>query len=116
MKKYSKTIKKLFSREKVGNRKGKVVEKPWVLQYKWNSEEDMIKHWLPFATYVAGWQDSYEKYIDRDHAVQQVNKELRSYFSKFPGRSWRIFNKKTKEVVYVSIYNKIATISDEGDS
>lgn len=41
------SIKKLFAREKPGNRVGKKTNKPWIMQYHWNSHADWDKYeWM----------------------------------------------------------------------
>lgn len=93
------TVKKLFSKEKPGNRKNKKSDRPWVMQYKWLSEEHFRRlSWL--QKYNPDWITYYDKYTDVDHALQQLSKELRSFFKeKFAGREIRLYNKDTGEIL-----------------
>lgn len=108
MKKHKDILKKLFSREKEGNKGFKKTNKPWVLQYMWESEEawrrDTYHGW---GKYRPDWQDHYDKYMDLDHAKRMVERDLRSFLSdKFRGRMIRLFNKESQEVVEVHVQDK----------
>lgn len=100
-------IKKLFSEEKIGNRINKKLNKPWVMQYKWNSTEDWDKHsWMKWGGYKEDWQDHYDKYMNIDHALQMLNKEMRSYSrEKWAGRTIRLFNKEANQIQELIIVN-----------
>lgn len=105
MRKLSKDLKKNFPREREAIRSNRKTERPWVLQYKWFSEECFRKHsWL--RNYNPNWIDHCDKYVDTDHALQMLNKELRSYkwmTQQWRDRASRLYNKKTGEILPLEV-------------
>jgi hypothetical protein len=106
MQKKEKIIKKLFSREKPVVRSSKKTTKPWVMQFSWSSAEAFRKYsWM--RKYQEGWQDHYDKYIDVEHALQMLNKEMRSWWhNKYQGRALRLYNKQTREAILLKVEDK----------
>lgn len=106
MQEKSKIIKKLFSREKASNRSSKKTEKPWVMQYKWISEEFCKKNsW--FGSHNTDWHDHYDKYMDTEHALMMLSKDARSYpGTRLSGRHLQLLNKITGEILPLEIVDK----------
>lgn len=106
MQKNKKIIKKLFAREKPVIRSSKKVSKPWVMQYSWMSKAFFDKYsWM--GKYTPDWQNHYDKYIDSDHALQMLNKEMRSWWrDKYQGRALRLYNRETGETLPLTLGDK----------
>ncbi len=115
MQKKQKIVKKLFSREKEVIRSSKKVLRPWIMQYKWFSAEFAKKH--TFARDPSlDWMTHYGSYKDTEHALQQLNKELRSFkwiAQQYNDRASRLYNKNTKEILDLIVEdNKVKIKTD----
>jgi len=108
MRKASEDIKKNFPREKEVIKGSKKIAKPWVMQFKWHSEEAFRKNsW--FTSYNPDWITHYDKYLDTEHALQMLNRDLRSFSwmtQQWRDRDSRLFNKITGEILPLEVQDK----------
>lgn len=116
MRKKEKDIKKNFPKEKPVIRSSKKIERPWIMEYKWLSEESFRKNQPWIRRYNADWITHYDKYTDIEHALQMLNKELRSYkwvAQQWRDRSSRLYNKKTGEILPLIVQDNKIVINNE---
>lgn len=116
MRKNSKDIKKNFPREKEVIRSAKKIERPWIMQYMWLSERAFKKNQPWVRRYDPNWQTHYDKYTDTEHALQMLNKELRSHSwvkQQWNDRVSRLYNKTTGEILALTVQDNKVIIKDE---
>lgn len=102
-------------RDRPGNKKERI-NKPWIFSYKvidvaylklWHKEK--IDEWYD--------QEYLWKYSSVEHALQQLNKEMRSYWfvskNKHAGKEIRLLNKDTGEVVPLEVKNNEVIVKQE---
>jgi len=105
MRKNEKDIKKLFPREKPLIRSNRKVIKPWIMQYKWFSADFAKKHSFSRNPSL-DWITHFGTYKDTEHALQMLNKELRSYVwekQRYNDRASRLYNKNTGEILPLTV-------------
>jgi hypothetical protein len=106
MKAHKKSTKDLL-RERKGNSGKNRQKKVWKFSYK-VTDEKYISSWKKEK--LNEWYDDiYSSFISVDHAIKQLNKQLRSYSFymeyKLKGKEARLINKETGEIVLIEIIN-----------
>jgi hypothetical protein len=115
MRKNEKDIKKNFPKERPVIRSNRKVLKPWIMQYKWFSVEFAKKNSFSRNPSL-DWITHYDKYKDLEHALQMLNKELRSYVwvrQKWNDRANRLYNKNTGEILSLVVQDNKVIIQHE---
>ena len=107
MKAHKKKKPKIPEKETIDRTKFNKPDRPWVLQYKWNSIED-FKTYSWFKKMEEGWRGDWREFLSVEHAQEQIAKRIRSHLKGrlFLGRSWRIINASTKEIISMDEFIK----------
>ncbi len=90
-------------KEKPGSKR-KRVDKPWRFSYKIVDDSYISWRKEPMNEWIDQW---YSGYSSVEHALQQLNKEMRSYFFIFKNRHMckeiRLINKETGEIILLEV-------------
>jgi len=120
MRPYKKPVKELkdeLSRTKSFKKKDKI----WMLERKWISQEAMnsrhrhiLWHWRMPQDLL--WsQTRYATYMSPEHAIEQMNKALRSFISEeYFGVEMRLVNKITGEIINLQIKDNKVVLCQNG--
>lgn len=91
----------------------KKTNRPWKLQRMWMQDAPPSTKFM-WSGYGMGtgnaWVTYYSKYLSIEHALQQLNKDLRAVYMKhlFAEKNLRLYNTETKEVIELELKdNKI---------
>lgn len=77
-------------------------DKPFVVQFKWNSQEDFNKYKIWGDKFSENWMNRRfgKRYSTKKSAIQSIHAESKktSFFDHFSGRQWRVLDTKTGEI------------------
>lgn len=92
----------------------KHVAKPWVISFMYSSTEHLSNSFFNRDRKVGEWiVDNWQKFINSEDAIKELNKRARSYFGDKPGKiselwqfahkEFRLENVETKEIIPIIV-------------
>lgn len=95
--------------------KKKHLHKPWIFSYK-IIDVAYLPRW--YKREINTWyEEPFSKYLSVGHALQQLNKNIRSYWifskNKYAGQEIRLINQDTNEVVELEVKNNEVIIKQK---
>lgn len=104
-------------------------KKMFVLEYMWDDENiyneaKQRNNFLFRYDELGVWYPQFAKYIDVDHVIEMIKKDLRSwimtnqvfYLRMYAGKKWRIKNLTTGQYTYITITNNDVYVTEEEKS
>jgi hypothetical protein len=122
MKPYNRNKKEPKENTPLPNRRKKM----FVLEYMWD-DEDIYKEAIQRNSFLfrynemGVWYPQFAKFIDVDHVIDMIKKDLRSwimtnqifYLRMYGGKKWRVKNLATGEYTYLTITNNDVYVTEE---
>lgn len=123
MKQYQRNKKEVRADTAIPNRRKKmfILEYMWVDQEIYDDTKQRNSFMFKYDEFGVWYPQAFTKYLDVDHVIDMVKKDLRSwimtnqifYMRMYAGKKWRVKNLATGEYTYLVITNNDVYATEE---